>query len=193
MGDLVDDLDVDLDDLSSGGIDASTIQVGGVVRDAQGHEWLVPADETEDLGDLKVNPFGELTLDPAFHYQTCRIDEVSAKLSEGFVLVTRDEVGLPSIKNLEREFGMAESTYVRLHDGVLIKLPKILADRKQAKKARLAQAVVDSTEPTEEMLARARRSNSPLMRSAAEIEDKLKQKGPFEKRLERRVSSSLTR
>lgn len=171
---------------------ASSIQVDGVIMDDEGHEWAIPAEDTEEFDADADGPFGRLKLDERFFYQTCRLDEVAAKVSEGFVAVTRREVGLADLKTLEREFGMAEATYVRLKDAVLIKIPKVMADRRQARKARIAKQAVEQTEPTEEMLARGTRPGAPVMKRTRDLDASMgRDKLPFERDIQRRKVASL--
>lgn len=139
--------------IENDGVSAETIEVAGVVRDKQGHEWAIPADDTVDDWD-EYSFLGKLNFDKAFHYQLVAENKVDQHALKGFVPVTREEVGLPP--TVSTDLGKPVTTIVHYMDAVLMKIPKILADRAQARKARTAKTIVDATEPTQEMLARAK-------------------------------------
>ncbi len=151
----LDKLEQDMRD----GFDCNSIEVPGIMKDDQGHTWAIPAEGLTDRDDLgELNPFGKLNYDPRFHYQMEHQDRVSQKMTEGFVPVTRQEVGVPP--PVELEYGKPISDVLHLMDTVLMKIPRVLADRLQSRKARVAKSVIDATEPSREMLRRAGRNKS---------------------------------
>lgn len=174
-------------------VEASVVEVAGIIKDDQGHEWAIPADNVDDLDDLgSPGLFGHMKFDPRFHYQTEHQDKVSSKMTEGFVPVTRKEVGLPDL--ITMDYGKPVTDIVHLMDTVLLKIPKVLADRKQARKLRTAQEVVSATEPTEEMLSRAKRGGAHKFKRTGDVLNDLESDGAAIKQ-ERvsRKSAYLTR
>jgi len=99
------------------------------------------------------------------------------------VPVLREEVGIS--KTLDIEYGKPTSNYVQYADSVLMKIPKVLADRRYARKARIAKEVVEQTEPTAEMLSRKPRTNQAQLRSINDTFDKIKNEAEF--KLERKT------
>lgn len=180
----------------SEGVEVDSITVAGAmieVKDGQGNVWQIPAEEVDDLSDLDtLHPFGHLALDQNFHYQICGQSEVSSKMTEGFVPVKREEVGLKEISTVEREFGTVPSTIVHTGGGVLMKIPAIIAKRRQKRKDHVARAVREATEPTPEMLSRVKQ-NRTRMKSAGEIQEGLGPDEAFvEQDLKTRKSARLT-
>jgi len=183
----------DLEQQDLGGVEVNEIESAGVITDSQGHSWTIPADENEDFDDLsKTGIFSLLKHDPRFAYELKRRDEVAQCILTGWVVVTKEEVGLPA--DLVMEFGKPVTTEFAFVDGVYMKIPKILHDRRQARKVKVAKEVVDQTEPTEAMLERARRNGTPVMKSLREAMDAAKaQGGATAQDRKTRVSDKLTR
>lgn len=145
--------------LAESGVECNTIEAPGIIKDDQGHTWAIPAEGLDDVGsDADLEPFGKLNLDPRFHYQMEREDRVQQKMTQGFVPVTCEEVGVPP--PVESSYGQPVSRVLHKMDTVLMKIPKVLADRLQARKARVAREIVDATEPSPDMLRRAGKGKS---------------------------------
>jgi len=164
-------------------LEAKEIEVAGIIRDEYGNEWAIPADNVDDIGDIASNPFSVMKFDERFHYQIEPLGKVEQKRLEGFVPVLREEVGIS--KTLDIEYGKPTSNYVQYADSVLMKIPKVLADRRYARKARIAKEVVEQTEPTAEMLSRKPRTNQAQLRSINDTFDKIKNEAEF--KLERKT------
>lgn len=130
----------------TGAISASSIQVPGIIRDSEGHEWTIPEeDPTSDEFKLYKSPF-DIKKDPQFHYQFEHRDKVSLMMAEGFAPCTRKELGIPDF-NVGNEYGTSPDGVYRVEDLVCIKIPKIIADRKYAAQDRMCKAAVAATEP----------------------------------------------
>lgn len=135
------------------GVEVKEFSAGGILVDEYGNQWTIPAETFEDFDDLNYNPIGNLRYDPRFHYQLEKVQDIAKKRSEGFVPCRRDELGM--IDGLAKENGQPVDDLFIMSNSVMMKIPKVIADRRQAAKVRLAKAVKDATEPTPEMLARA--------------------------------------
>lgn len=143
----------------------SSVEVAGVLKDDEGNEWAIPADNVEDQYDLGTsNPFEHLSYDPRFHYQLVRTDRVDQKKMEQFVPVKRREVNMP--ESLNQDYGTPTGSLVQYLDSTLMKIPKVIASRRQAARVREAQRVKEQTEPTSAMLARSARPGGPEIKSA---------------------------
>lgn len=138
---------VDIEELETGGI---------VVRDGEGNEWTVAGDSTEDYN------YGKLPLElprqlPGFHVEFCRPNQVADWMQKGFVPVTRKEMGVKELPaDIARDYGTLDTSTYRVGDAVAMKIPKILADRRYAAKARAAKEIRDSAGPTDAMIASAK-------------------------------------
>jgi len=145
-----------------GSISASEVSVPGVIRDDYGNEWTIPADEAS-YDELLTDPLKLPRKDPRFHYQFVRQDQVTAKATEGFRLVQREEVGVSDIVT-QADVGGPQTTYHQVHDLFLMKIPQQLAERRYAAAKRMADdAVAQINNP--ESLAKAGGSDHALTRS----------------------------
>lgn len=113
-----------------------TVEVSGAIieiRDGLGNAWAVPDDSCEDLDDLgSRDPLSDLKYDQQFHYQTIRKDQVSEYAARGFVVCSREELGVPAA--VVREYGSAVSTAYELADSVMVKIPKIIYEREKKRR-----------------------------------------------------------
>lgn len=138
-------------DDSSGLEVLESITVGGVkaqvVEDGLGHVWTIPAEAVEDMYD-HVNIFEAIKhrFDERFHYQLEPRSNVGRKMLEGFVVVTKEELGLPG--TLVMEYGQPVDTTFAVGDAVLMKIPKLLAERRLHKREERIREVRDLTEPS---------------------------------------------
>lgn len=147
--------------VEDGAVEVEEVAVTGVIVDKYGNKWSIPAEELEDLDDLgAAGPLEKLKYDPNFHYQLERADRVVFKKMEGLVTVTRDELGIP--EELVSEYGKPTSDIFQFGDGVMMKIPKVLADRRQKHKDAVAKAVRDAAEPTKAMLRRSKDRQAAL-------------------------------
>jgi len=168
-------------------LEVEEVEVAGIIRDKQGNVWAVPADSTEELEDLNFKgPFAHLKYDDVMYYQLIRLDELESKRTEGFVPVTKSEVGID--EGLLRDVGKSVSSYVQYVDTILVKMPKVIADRMQARKAKVAQQIVDATMPDPEVLVRARRAGASKVQAKRFEEDA--EKEGFVARVERKTRKS---
>lgn len=149
-----------------GSVEADRIQVPGIIKDAYGEEWAVPADELA-YDELLTDPLKLPKKDPNFHYQFVREDQVTAKATEGFKPVRREEVGVQNI--ITRDVGSPLADYHQVHDLLLMKIPKVLADRRYRALKRMAdEAVEQITDP--QKLAKAGGQDRQLTRSSEPFE-----------------------
>lgn len=139
------------------GLEINDIEVAGVVKDRYGNTWAIPAESEDDLSNYDPSgPFGKIQYDPAFHYQLVREDEVMRKKTEGFVVCTLEELGLEAFTVPGApDHGTPTTAIFHQIDAVMVKIPKVLADRRQKRKEQVAREVREAIEPTEEMLSRA--------------------------------------
>ena len=174
-------------------IQADVISAPGVVvADNFGNSWTIPADEHEDLTDLGAGSiFDRFKHDDRFTYNLIQENRVAQRRLEGWVVVSKEEVGLSN--DLVLEYGKPVTSDVHIMDGVYMKIPKQIADRRLKRKAEYAKQVVEQTEPTDEMLKRARRGQSPTMKKLQETIDAARADGlHMEQNRKRRISDKLT-
>jgi len=150
----------------SDGIEVGEVEVAGVVVDKKGNKWAIPADDADDI-ELYINPLlpPEALREKGMHYQSCAVDELPTKMSQGFVPVTRDECGIPE-HIFAADYGRPEASIHRVGDTVLIKIPQILADRMRRPYERLAKEAVASLEPTKDMLLQMQKKSAGLALAA---------------------------
>lgn len=159
-----------------GAAEVESIEAAGVVIDSEGHKWVIPAENVDDYDDLNsTNPFGKLTFDDRFDYHTEHQDRVAQKMTEGFVPCTRKEMGMPPA--FEIDGARPTTPLVHVMDTVMLKIPKELAARRRRAKVRIAQEQVAGTEPSDEMLARAKRNNSSKIKDSRAALDRLRNEG----------------
>lgn len=139
-------------------VDAQELQVGGILTDAEGNTWAVPADGTEDLSDLGAPGPMDLPkdkMDPRFHYQWIRLDQWPHYQSRQFARVTEKEMG--RLHLMEAQYGQSPTTYMEYCGTMLVKCPKFIAERIERDKEHARLLALDGTQPTEQMLESARR------------------------------------
>lgn len=143
-------------------IETDEVELAGMIIDSRGNKWAIPADDADDM-EVYVNPLlpPPDKIEPGMHYQTCHINELPTKMSQGFVPVTREECGIPE-HVFAADYGRPEASVHRVGDTVLIKIPQILADRMRAPYQALAKEAIQSLEPTEEQLRKLQKKSAGL-------------------------------
>ena len=144
---------------ADGELEIDEVAVAGIVKDKYGNEWTIPTDEMSS-DEIYNNPLQLPKTDPAFFYEFVRADQVQGKATEGFVLVEREEVGvLTPVTNAD--IGLGEGSHHQVHDLHLMKIPKVLADRRYRAMARVVKEATDQiTDP--KRLAQAGRESRTL-------------------------------
>jgi hypothetical protein len=133
-------------------VEASSIEAPGIVEDDYGHKWTIPADTHTD-GSLQLyqSRFELPKRDPRFHYEFHPVSEVSHMMTEDFVPVTREELGLKGIEGLTeqiaKEYGAALTSFHQVDDLVCMKTPVELANRRYRALKEIADAAVNATRP----------------------------------------------
>lgn len=157
MARIDDEIEALKDEAEDRGLEVNDIAVAGVVKDRYGNTWAIPAEEDDDLSNYDPSgPFGKIKYDPTFHYQLERAENVTKKKSEGFVVCTLEELGLEAFTVPgAADHGTPTTSVFHQIDAVMMKIPKVLADRRQKRKEQVAREVREAIEPTEEMLSRA--------------------------------------
>ena len=130
-------------------IAASSVEVPGAlleIKDGQGHTWAVPAESSEDYrlyqSPREVEHFKGY--DARFRYEFIRRDEIEVKITEGWVCVTRKELGL---QNIPANTSPQNATNDGLHwveDQVCIKKPEVLVERQTKAYNQYAREVANS-------------------------------------------------
>lgn len=148
-------LDATAYDAMAGFVNASRIEVPGVILDEYtGKTWPVPTGEL--LDDIKPHhsPY-DIKKDPRFSYQAVSVkgpggDESGDYESQGWVKVTRKEMGFPDSMRLPGEPASPLDTYYVINgEQVMMKIPKPYADARYASQKKLCDAAVLATEPPE--------------------------------------------
>lgn len=130
----------------------SRLEVPGVIVDPYtGKTWAVPTDALETVR-IHDSPY-DIKKDPQFHYQAHSFGEVADMESQGFVKVTRKEVGREESIKLSGDVASPLDQYYTINgEQVMMKIPKILADRRYAAQKKLCDAAVAKTERPEREL-----------------------------------------
>lgn len=133
-------------------VEIESFTTGGVMRDKHGNEWLIPPeDDLSEEASFVYDPLYIPNKDDRFHYQYESKAKSELTEAEGFRPVMKSEIGLLSKDERIRvqDYGVAnkEDCVHEVGDLRLFKIPKVLADRKQAAQARENARVVNSTEP----------------------------------------------
>lgn len=131
-------------------ITVKTIETPGVIMDASGQTWTIPADSLNDDPRLYKSPFRIPSPEKDFYYQFEREDQLNRMILEGFKPVTLKEQGLNPLF-ASTEYGAVNDGLFRVDDLVCMKTPKVLEQRRRA----AAQKMVDET------LAETRRGLKP--------------------------------
>lgn len=148
----------------------SSIEVAGVLEDAEGNKWTIPAGElSEDPSFLVTDPLRVPNKDARFHYEFARLDNLKEYLNgpSQYVYVTRKEAGFGSVDRANRVTGAPdveraenEAYSVGSGDGALylLKCPKVFKDRMALAQKRAADRAVEATlsAPQQEAAARMR-------------------------------------
>lgn len=112
-------------------VDATLVAAPGIIRDKfSGKIWAVPTGTFEDAGIAIYKSPRDIQKDPEFHYEFCRsddeMDELPEKMAQGFVPVTRRELGMEAFSNPGQPSPMDEFYVIDGHD-VCIKIPRVIA------------------------------------------------------------------
>lgn len=153
-------------------VECETLETAGVITDGQGHRWAIPAEGLGDFAGIEeVTPFVLTKRDPRMRYETRGIKENEQFIREGWVPVTREEVGAPTAATAkgERDYGLPITgtggghPYV-VGDTILVKLPHVLAKRRQAltEDLRQKQRAAVEHDPTRSAKNRAERDGRPV-------------------------------
>jgi hypothetical protein len=166
LGSLIDEPGdapkVDVDGVTTeevaGAANATELEVAGVITDDYGHTWQVPGDTVEDLDDLYAGDVYKIPehLTKKFHYQL--VPHVKAKdyAQRQFVPVTLEELNIPPEFKLNT--GQPLDSYHNVGDCILMKIPRVIHERLQARKIKEVKKRLREMEPTEAMLKRAKES-----------------------------------
>lgn len=125
---------------NDGTLDVAQVEVPGIIRDDYGNEWTVPTNDASFV-ELLTNPLALPKQNPEFHYQFVRNDQVTAKTTEGFRPVLREEVGVADIV-IDANTDASHASYHQVHDLLLMKIPKVLANRRYKAAARMCNEAV---------------------------------------------------
>lgn len=106
-----------------------------------GKRWAVPTGALDD-NLIHTSPYLIRNKDPNYHYQAVRLEELGDMESQGFVKVTRKETGVDTAV-LDGDTPAPLSSYHTIgEDQILIKMPKVLADRRYAAQKALCDSAV---------------------------------------------------
>ena len=132
--------------ISPEGLETKTLEVGGVkvveIKDGKGHTWSVPADDDNiDLREFR-NILEIPKREPGFYYQYVDASRLQEFLTQGFVVVDRDEIGVNAayMAQYDNPLVNPETPQHRVGNLYLVKIPEILAGRMRAAQKRRADA-----------------------------------------------------
>lgn len=137
-------------------VEGKTLEVAGVITDDQGNTWQVPGGNVEDLDDLYSGNIYKLPtkLTDKFHVQLIPITRLREYVARKFVPVKLTEVGVPL--ELQQTTGQPLDTYHTVGDSILVKIPREIFDRINARKVKEVKERLAQMEPTEEMIQRTK-------------------------------------
>src|SRR5579864_1032309 len=114
------------------GVDASTIEAPGIIRDKwSGKTWTLPSDAMSDLGLATYKSPRDIKKDPNFHYEFHTLEELNEYIAQDFVPVTREELGLSQFVPPGEPSPLDTYYIIEGHD-ICMKIPRVLADRRYA-------------------------------------------------------------
>jgi hypothetical protein len=157
-GDGADRGATDNGDSQSDGMTANRIEVAGIgieldtlTDEFTGKTWVIPNGKFDD-NVFHSSPFDVPNKDPRFHYAFYRgagpYEEVGDMEAQGFVKVTRKEIGIEKTV-LDGDMSTRYDSYYTIGGGdgvsVLMKIPQVLADRRYATQKRLCDNAVEAT------------------------------------------------
>lgn len=139
------------------GVETKVLEVGGVklieITDGKGHTWSVPADDDNiDLREFR-NILDIPKREPGFYYQYVDASRLQEFLTQGFVVVDRDEIGISAayMAQYDNPLVNPESPHHRVGNLYCVKIPEIIAGRmRKAQKMRadLAKAGIEAPHRT---------------------------------------------
>lgn len=129
------------------GVPADIVEAPGIIRDAFSDKtWTLPTGAMADLGLATYKSPRDIRKDPNFHYEFCRYTgnypELDEKLSQDFVPVTREELGMPAYVNPTGQPSPLD-TYYKIEDQICVKIPRQLADIRYAANKSVCDAALD--------------------------------------------------
>jgi hypothetical protein len=127
------------------GINVKSVEVAGVLVDAQGNKWTIPEKDEVDVRYKSL--FTIPRPDPLMSYQFIRKEELTEYLGEQWVPVKREEIGVATFITEKNEYGDALDSYHVVGTQICVKKPKVLVDRTYAAQQRVCAAAVGATEP----------------------------------------------
>lgn len=145
---------LEAEEFEVGGIKVTTVMVDGVryQKDRKGRLFALPADDDNVDYHEFTNVLEIPEREPGFRYQYFRGDQIQAKVTRGWQLVERDEVGLHA--PVLTEYGVAPVAHHQVGDLHLMKKPESVVAAEERTYARHARDVVDSIRvPREEKSA----------------------------------------
>lgn len=116
------------------------LQVPGILIDASGESWTIPAESMDDDPRLYKSAFRIPNPDPDLYYQFEDEKDVGPMVLEGFRPVTLKEQGL-SNEHVATEYGTVHDGLFRVHKQICLKIPKVLEQRRR----RAEKKMVDDT------------------------------------------------
>lgn len=137
-----------LDEQDDPGVQADVVEAPGIVRDKfSGKVWTLPTGAMADLGLATYRSPRDIKKDPNFHYEFCRVGgnypELDEKLSQDFVPVTREELGMAAYVNPSGQPSPLDSYYIIDGQDICVKIPRQLADLRYAANKYLCDNAVD--------------------------------------------------
>lgn len=135
------------------GIKVESLEVGGAriteIKDKKGHIWAIPADdENVNLREYR-NILDIPNPESGFYYQYVDGSRLNEFLTQQFVLVDRDEIGIPTKLDVEgNPLLNPTSTHHQVGNLHLVKIPKALEQRmRRVQQMRADEAVASIKVP----------------------------------------------
>ena len=158
---------------ADGALEFNKIEAGGIIKDAFGNTWQVPAQNVEDYDDLYAPDFYASVpkeLSDVFQLVGVPTTKIRDWTQKGYVPVHQSELGIT--QEMRRFSGEPTDSIHTIGDLTIMKIPKVIHERRQALKIKETKRRLESVEPTAEMKAKA--AASGIM---TKVERKMSQSG----------------
>lgn len=140
MGDLRDILG-DTEPIQVQSVEAPGIGIREVRDPYSDKVWTIPVGQLADADLVSYRSPRDFKKDPNFYYECISLTELSSYMAQGFVPVTRAELGMPNAQRIGNAVP-EDSYYVIDNSDVAIKIPRILGERRHAANKRYCDAPI---------------------------------------------------
>jgi hypothetical protein len=170
----------------SGGVFAGVIEAPGVIKDPHSDKiWTLPSGSLADSGFATYRSPRDIKKDPNFHYEFHTVKELPEYVSQGFVPVTRRELGLEDFTSPASQPSPLDSYYTIDGEDICIKIPRQIADLRYASNKSICDAALEGV--TNGVIT-SRNAEGDLVRSRDHMAVGGEQAGPVERRISQKTN-----